>query len=805
MTTRDQDGPPPRRFGRLAAIAALVLVIVALGSHPALAADQTLELAVTINGAATGKIGEFILRDGVLLARAAELGELGLRVAETAPRSADGLVMVSALPGVSFSLDPSAQTLQLRAGSAQLLPTLLQAGPPEGAAAPLESGAGATLNYDLSDSVTGGRHLASGLFDLRLFSPLGVASTGVLAHAGPSPAGPEPSSAIRLDSTYVYSDLAGQRRYRLGDFISGGLSWTRPVRLGGVQVTRDFSMRPDLVTFPLPLVAGSAAVPSTVDVLVNGARVLSSQVPPGPFQVPQMPVITGAGTVQMTVTDALGRQVTTTLPFYASPTLLAQGLQTYAVEAGAVRRNWGVLSNDYGAMAGSATWRRGLSSSLTVEAHAEGTAGQAMAGGGLAAEVFGMAVVNLAVAGSSATGHTGGSLSIGAERQARRFSFGVSGVFATPDFRDIAAMNGEAVPVRQVSANAGVSLGRWGSAGVAYALIDRARASTSAVAAPAPVPVTSGANGFPVIPAQNARVLTANYSVQIHHVFLYASGFHDFVRQGGDGVVVGLSLPLGPRSSVSVAGDTESAPHVQVQAQQSVDVIGDWGYQVFLGVGGGDQEFGEGQYKSPWALLSAGVDHAAGQTTGRADIQGALSFLDGRLFASNLINDSFAVVDTGGVRDVPVLYENRGAGRTDAGGRRLVPDLRAFDVNHISIDPTNLPADTLAPVSARDVRPPDRSGVVVRFAVRTVRAALLVLQDEAGHPIPVGATARLQQTGVAAPVGYDGEAFIEDLAPQNRLDVQLPDGSGCVVQFPFTPVKGDIPKVGPLTCRRAAP
>ena len=110
-----------------------------------------------------------------------------------------------------------------------------------------------------------------------------------------SPRGAGTYAAIRLDSTYVYSDPDTLRRYRLGDFITGGLGWTRPVRLGGVQVNSDFSMRPDLVTFPLPSVEGSVAVPSTVDVLVNSTRLLSRQVQPGPFQIPQLPVITGAG------------------------------------------------------------------------------------------------------------------------------------------------------------------------------------------------------------------------------------------------------------------------------------------------------------------------------------------------------------------------------------------------------------------------------------------------------------------------------------------------------------------------------
>ena len=668
----------------------------------------------------------------------------------------------------------------------------------------------------MADTLVGGRDALNGLLDLRLFSPWGVASTDMLAYAGERPAGQTQSPTVRLDSTYVYSDFADQRRYRLGDFITGGLSWTRPVRLGGVQISHDFSMRPDLVTFPLPLVEGSAAVPSTVDLLINGARVMSGQVPAGPFQVPQPPVLSGAGTVSMTVTDAVGRQVTTTLPFYASPSLLAAGLRTWSVEAGAVRRNWGVFSNDYGDLAGSATYRQGLSQSVTIEAHAEGTSGQAMAGAGLVADAFQLAVVNFAVAGSTAAGHQGASVSFGFDRLAHGFSFGASGVFATSGFRDIAAMNGDPIVIRQITANAGVSLGRWGWAGLAYAQSDRERTPSSLVSVPPsnspggstpPDSSTLATGAFPFVSAQNVRLLTASYSVQVRHVFVHASAFHDFAQRRNDGAVIGLSVPLGRRSSVTASVDAGPPANAQVEAQQSVNVIGDWGYQLLVEGGGGDHQFAQGQYKAPWALVTAGVDHQSGHTTGRVDVQGAVSFLDGRLFASNLINDSFAVVDTDGVAGVPVLYENRDADRTDAGGKRLVPDLRSFDVNRISIDPTDLPADALAAQTDREVRPPDRSGVVVKFPVRTAHAALLVLRDEAGRPIPLGSTATLRSSERPSrvEVGYDGQTFVEDLSAQNQLDVQLAGDGRCTVAFPFTPVKGDIPKLGPLTRRKVAP
>jgi outer membrane usher protein len=635
-----------------------------------------------------------------------------------------------------------------------------------------------------------------------------VASTTFLAQARPRPSGGETGEAIRLDSTYVYSDFASQNRYRLGDFVSGGLSWTRPVRMGGAQVSRDFSMRPDLVTMPLPLVAGTAATPSTVDVLVNGVQALSRPVPAGPFQTPQLPLVTGAGNLVMTVTNAVGQQVTTVLPFYASARLLAPGLRTWSAEVGAVRRNWSLRSNDYGEAAASATYRAGLSSNLTVEAHAEGAPGLAMGGAGLAAALFDFAVANVSVAGGGGQGGSGASVSLGVERIAPVLSFGASAVFATPHFSDLAARNGDPVPKRQISANLGLTLGRFGGLGLSYTEIER-RPPTALVGA---VPQQSATPG-PQLPQRgvadfaDARILTANYSVNVGGVFLYAAGFNDFGHGGGRGATIGLTVPLGRRSSAaaSVNANSGSAAYPQLQAQQSVVSIGDWGYQLYVAGGRPDHAFAVGEFKAPWALASAGVDTVGGHTTGRVGLQGALTITDGALFASNLINDSFAVVDTGGVANVGVQFENRDAGRTDAQGRRLVPDLRAWDVNHLSIDPSDVPIDAQIPYTERQVRPPDRSGVVVKFPIRKTRSALLVLVDETGRPLPVGSAATLQATGVTVSVGYDGQAFVEGLAEQNRAVVQLPNDGRCVVDFNYAPAPGEIPKIGPLTCRKDRP
>ena len=209
----------------------------------------------------------------------------------------------------------------------------------------------------------------------------------------------------------------------------------------------------------------------------------------------------------------------------------------------------------------------------------------------------------------------------------------------------------------------------------------------------------------------------------------------------------------------------------------------------------------EGEYLSSWGRVSAGVERSAGQVAGRAGATGALVLDGGQLFASNQILDSFAVVSTGDVADVPVLYENRPVGDTDAHGKLLVPTLLSYQNNLLALDATKLPADIEVGQTALLVRPGAGSGVTADFHVRRVHAALLTLRDSAGRPVPLGSVAKGLDGADDAPVGYDGAAYVTGLKPANRITVLLPNGSRCSVIFDYKPVKGEIPLIGPLVCQ----
>jgi outer membrane usher protein len=755
-------------------------------------ADEALLLEVQVNGQSIGKIGEFTLRHGKLMARPDELRDLGFRVPDSRGVGPSGLIALSDLPGLIWSVDQKNQELHVTASDNLLLPTMLHFYGRESPVSRrvIESGTGMTLNYDMAGTAAGGKTGVTGALDLRAFSPWGVASTGWLAYAGAGSSGPRANKAIRLDSTYQFADVNTMRRYSLGDFITGGLAWTRPIHLEGAQVRSDFSMRPDLVTFPLPSVAGSAAVPSTVTVLTDGNLVVSSQVDAGPFEIPQLPVISGAGTISMTVTNALGQQLTVTQPFYASSALLAPGLQTFAVQSGLVRRNWGSASYDYGKFAGTAIYRRGLTPKLTFEGSAEGTPGTFMAGAGGVAQIGNLGVVNFAAAASAGSERPGTQFSLGAQRIGRVFSLGASATAADHSYRDVAAMNGTGVPRKQISAFTSLLLRRFGSAGIAYGGIDQDAAAS---------PILLGG-----VSGEHSHVVSANYSLQFRYMTMYASEFKSFAGTGGSsGLQIGLTIPFGRRSSVSVGATSDG--NGQLQAQQSVSQIGEWGYQAYVSAGDSEREFGEVQYKSPVGLFTAGVDRSSDQTTLRMESQGALSFVDRSLFPSNTIYDSFAIVDTNGLPHVHVLQENRDVGSSDSSGRLLVPDMRSFDLNHITIEPTDIPPDSTINDATREVRPQDRSGVVLRFPVKISHGALLRLVDDGGVPLPVGSTAKLRSSGSTVPVGYDGDAYVLDLDPHNEVEVEQPDGRRCSVTFYYRPMSGEIPTIGPLRCQEQRP
>lgn len=757
--------------------------------------SQELYLEVSLNQVATGSLARFVLAGQRLHASATTLRTLGLRWPGS--DTAQGLVALDTLRGLQLQYDEGRQRLAL------LAPLDLLYGEPVRrgyiAPAPLRSDPasripGLILNYDLYGQHADDHSSVSAWSELRLFG-LGrgaFVSTGTI-RAFRTQGARDGHEAVRLDSFWEYDDPERMLTVTIGDTLTGGLSWTRPTRIGGIRVSRNFALQPYRITTPLASFAGEAVLPSTVDILINGIQQSSQQVQPGQFVIDSAPLLSGAGQAQMVITDINGQRRVLDFALYGTPQLLEAGLADWSLELGAIRRRYGQASFAYAEdPVFSATGRRGVSDRATLEGHAQLAPGLQLAGlgGGWRLGAHG-GLLTAAAAGSRHAGRTGSLGSMGYQWSSPAFNVYASSTRRSAGFRDAGSLEAGALPRRTDQAFAGFNtrLGQFGASYILQADHDN----------------------------HARRYATLNWSRQLpHNAMLSLSFSRGLDDDAGDTAYLFWSMPLDRQTSVSTTarhGDRRQALSAGVQRAPHGD-LGGWGWRAQAT--GGDQPGTQAEVsrlgqRGQWTL---GANHWRGEgdmpstTTAYGSASGGLVLVRGHAYAMRRVDDAFAVVDTNGFAGVPVRLENRVVGLTDGNGLLLVSRLNAWQANRLSIDPLDLPVDTQLGETTIDAVPQRRSGMLAAFAMKRIRPVDLVLRDPAGSLLPPGSPVWLEAaTGGfdadRAPdtvVGHGGMVWLPHLPAGMRLRIQAGD-TRCVATPTRSVDPGAPDDAGELTCR----
>jgi outer membrane usher protein len=744
-------------------------------------AGEDLYLEVMLNGNDTHQIGHFTREGEHFHASSETLRKLGFRLPADAPPT----IELGSIPGVVVHYDEPAQQLDITApfDLLNVSAAVLNARPnpiPQPQASP-----GLLMNYDLYTTHDDkGNSSLSAYTELRAFNQWGVLSNTALSRVNDVHGFGTQTDSVRLDTTFSHSFVDSALTLRLGDIISGSLDWSRATRLGGVQLQRNFALQPDLVTFPVPAFYGQAALPSTVELYVNGLKQYSGHIPAGPYQLNTVPIVNGNGQAEVVVTDALGRQTSLAFPFYTANQLLRAGLSDYSLDAGFVRKDYGLSSWSYGNdPAFSGVYRYGVRDWLTLSGHAEGTAGLVNGGAGAVVQIGRAGIVNVAYSDSSDHGTTGSQAELGYNWRNERFNFSLDTLRTFGDFRDVASRYGALPPQRSDRALAGVTMGPYGSLGLSYVNLQYPDQPRSRFAS---------AYYFKSLGTRASLDLSINQNLDDHADRSLFFG-------------VSLALDHNVSGSLSVQHD-HNGTLFTADASQPVSPDGGFGWRVRAQTGegenGGQAEMG---YRGQNGEVIAGVQSFAGGSYGYADFSGALVFMDRQFFAARHIDDAFAVVSTNGVAGVPVKLENRPIGVTNSSGDLLITLLNAYQRNKLSIDPMHLPANVDIERVDAEVVPSDRAGALVKFGIVPVRAASVILHDGAGKAIEVGSSVSLK--GSSAPamvVGYDGIVYLEGLGEHNVLEIQTSHGN-CTAHFDYHPEGETVPVIGPLVCREEQP
>jgi outer membrane usher protein len=141
---------------------------------------------------------------------------------------------------------------------------------------------------------------------------------------------------------------------------------------------------------------------------------------------------------------------------------------------------------------------------------------------------------------------------------------------------------------------------------------------------------------------------------------------------------------------------------------------------------------------------------------------------------------------------------------TNGDGNALIPRLRAYDHNMISIDQRDLPLDAEINTLKLDAAPYYRSGIEVKFPIEHSRGATLTIHLENGNPLPVGASVQEVDKEEIYVVGYDGEVYIVGLASTTTLRATWNNHS-CTFDVNFTVSANPLPDLGIFICKGVKP
>jgi outer membrane usher protein len=509
---------------------------------------------------------------------------------------------------------------------------------------------------------------------------------------------------------------------------------------------------------------------------------MQQSVPPGPFDLRDIPIVTGEGDIRLVVRDALGRERIITQSYYASPQLLRKGLSDYSYEFGFARENFGIDSNDYGRALLVGTHRTGLTDRITGEIHGELLRAQQTLGLGAAYLLPAAGVLGASFAMSHNDRGAGELLALTLERSGRRFGFGMNTQWASPEFTSLGLPDGQSAPRLTLQQFVHVALGSLGSMGL-----------------------SSTRREFRDRPA--VQLLSAQHNVQLGLLgSLSLSVFRVLGGRGDTVATLTFTRSTGPRSSTTLSATSQGGSlGASIQAQRNLPAGNGFGYGVIAGAGDTDSRQASLSFQNDVGLYSLEADALRGAVATRVSASGSIALMDNHVLAGRRINDSFAIAQVPEGASIELYSDNQPAARTNGSGYALISRLRPYQANVIRVDPSALPLDVDIDSGEMTAIPYAHSGLLLRFPLTRPHGALLSIVLETGAPLPAGAV--VERVGAPPetgqfPTGLRGEAYVTGLTPMNELRASWNDRT-CNFIMQYVPTEDPLPHLGPYVCKES--
>ena len=613
-------------------------------------------------------------------------------------------------------------------------------------------------------------------------------------------------STLQRDLPTWNSQLVIGQAYTGGDLFAG-------VAFTGARIATDERMLPDSLRGYAPAVRGVADSNALVRIRQNGVVIHEVTVSPGPFLIDDLYPTSFGGDLQVSVTEADGREQQFVVGFSAVPQALRAGASRFSATAGTLRDRAAALDTWRFA---EATYARGIGNPLTL------------LGGVQLAEYYRAGLLGAAV--HTRLGAFG--LDVTRSQMFRRGADHVEGNSLRVNYQRY---------IERTGTHVGVAAYRYSTGGF-LTLADAARAH---------------ADGVQVSPQPRQRY-QANLSQRIgERSSLYVSGghasYHDGAQQRDD-VQLGfqstlgranygasmmryrngahaphdtryaltLSLPLGGSTGAprlhTLLSPAQQDGRLQAGLSGTTGEAHDVSYSVSATSAQGRVASYNGNvaYRSGLGMLMAGYAEGAGYDSLNLGAAGSVVFHAGGINAGGSLGDGFALIKAAGAVGARV-----GSGdpiRVARNGYAVLPHVSPYRWNQIDLDPADLPLEVELQQTSQRVAPTAGSIVRVAFNARAQRTLFIEATDANGDPLPFAALLQDAQGHAMGAVGQGGviqlrgalDAGVLIVDPQGprrcRLDYRVPDAADAyglwwhVAQcIPLS--SGELPPSTPLPSR----
>lgn len=578
-------------------------------------------------------------------------------------------------------------------------------------------------------------------------------------------------STYQGSATYVQRELPGlQSQLMAGQIYTTGQLFDS-IRLRGATLSTDDRMLPDSLTGYAPIVRGVAETNARVSVRQRGVLLDEVTVPPGPFVLNDLFPTGYGGDLEVTVTEADGRQRQFIVPFASSVNLLRPGYSRYSFSAGEMDE----LGLDSKPWLTQGTFQYGLNNLAT------GYVG-ALASEGYYSQLLGAAfntpigAVSFDLTASQAElpgvgkrqGHslqarynknftdTGTNFALGA------FRYSTDGFLNARDsaqLRDIARRGGNLENVSRVRERLDVSLNQSLDKGSVF--------------------LTGSSQNY-----WNRKggtlSFTAGYSSswQRLNYTLSAQRSRDLLTERSTNQVdLTISLPLGYSNHTPNLWSTLTRGDRQNSVKTGLS--GTWGErgEVNYGVSGSHADNGVGnsfnadlQYRSRYAVTSTSFSQGRGYSSQSLGVSGGLvAHADGLTLTPEL-GDTIGLVHAPDAKGAWVGSNN--TTQVDDNGYAVVPHLTPYRQNVVELDPRDMSHDVELKSASHNVAPRAGSVVVMKYETSSGRAVIIHANREDGTPLPFGADVFDQGEANVGVVGQNSKAFVRVQQDSGQLRVK---------------------------------